>query len=412
MDLRHQTAMKWDQAKLLVLILFLGGNRPLAHADALDHWTGTPVPTLSTPLSPTAFLLSVAYGDGRFVAVGEYDENDGAFVTTSDDGIHWVEQSTPATDLYSVTYGNGLFVAVGWGGMGNQDIYNSPDGINWVPITNGIVTNYRDVTYGGYYVAVGDDTVWGTSTVTNENIFISADGVTWTPQKSVSTSGSAHNLLSVAYGNGEFVAVDDSGNAYHSASGRTWTRASLGIGSAVSFCNDLFIASYGAGTNLVSSDGINWALVTNSTGGIFGKVIYANGYYIAGTSSNICTSTDGTNWTRRAQSPTEPVGPLLEACAYGNGVVVSICNLFGQKYPFAFVSDPVVAMGINWGAGGAALNLSGLNGRTNRIDYSTNLETGSGWQALTNIVLTNSPQAWTDSAATNGQRFYRAVLLP
>jgi hypothetical protein len=58
------------------------------------------------------------------------------------------------------------------------------------------------------------------------------------------------------------------------------------------------------------------------------------------------------------------------------------------------------------------LNLSGLNGRTNRIDYSTNLETGSGWQALTNIVLTNSPQAWTDSAATNGQRFYRAVLLP
>ena len=320
----------------------------MAHADALDHWTGTPVPTFYSPLTPTAYLMSVVYGDGRFVAVGEYDGNDPALVTTSDDGIHWVEQLTPVNDLYSVTYGNGLFVAVGWGGMGNQDIYNSPDGINWVPITNGIVDNYFDVTYGGgYYVAVGDDAPWTTDTATNENILISADGVTWTPQKSVSTSSNAHNLLSVAYGSGEFVAVDDSGYAYHSASGRTWARASIGIGSTVSFCNGLFLAAYGPGTNMVSNDGINWALVTNSTGSLFGKVIYANGYYIAATGSNICTSTDGTNWTRRAQSPSESFFEIPEACAYGNGVVVSICNLFGQKYPFAFVSDPVVAIGIN-----------------------------------------------------------------
>ena len=58
-------------------------------------------------------------------------------------------------------------------GWETKTLYNSPDGINWVPITNGIVNNYFDVTYGGgYYVAVGDDASWTAYTATNENILI------------------------------------------------------------------------------------------------------------------------------------------------------------------------------------------------------------------------------------------------
>jgi hypothetical protein len=55
-----------------------------------------------------------------------------------------------------VTYGNGLFVAVGeWG-----TILTSPDGVTWTARTSGTSNLLYDVTYGnGTFVAVGE---WGT----------------------------------------------------------------------------------------------------------------------------------------------------------------------------------------------------------------------------------------------------------
>lgn len=61
-------------------------------------------------------LYSVSYLNGNFIAVGVGAGGGTGGVTTSTDGITWTKRTTPATTsatLSSVTYGNGYYVAVG-----------------------------------------------------------------------------------------------------------------------------------------------------------------------------------------------------------------------------------------------------------------------------------------------------------
>ena len=66
----------------------------------------------------------IAYGNGQFVAVGNSDGTIGlrdgvGTIQTSTDGLNWVlrQSGTPQhTDLRGVAYGNGRFIAVGSGG--------------------------------------------------------------------------------------------------------------------------------------------------------------------------------------------------------------------------------------------------------------------------------------------------------
>ena len=95
-------------------------------------------------------LRSVTYGNGLFVAVGEF--HDGGTILTSPDGVNWT-QRVPGTsnDLESVGYGNNTFVAVGWYGI----IFTSPDGVNWMVQTSPTRAFLSGVTYGnGTFVAV------------------------------------------------------------------------------------------------------------------------------------------------------------------------------------------------------------------------------------------------------------------
>jgi hypothetical protein len=148
-------------------------------------------------------LNGVAYGNGRFVAVGN-----GGTILTSPDGVSWTQRTSGTIyPLYGVAYGNGTFVAVGgyFDYYGFSDymssastILTSTDGVNWTRRTSGTDNRLLGVTYGnGLFVAVGKD---GT-------ILTSPDGVSWTQR----TSPEKRDLLSVAYGNGTFVAVGDWG---------------------------------------------------------------------------------------------------------------------------------------------------------------------------------------------------------
>ncbi|MCR4555498.1 MAG: hypothetical protein K5766_01660 [Alphaproteobacteria bacterium] len=90
-------------------------------------------------------LLSVCYGDGKFVAVSDYG-NDAAY---SSDGINW--KKTPFSDSFFgepwVCYGNGKFVTVSREGI----VAYSSNGINWEnAIMSGISGNtWSSVCYGG-----------------------------------------------------------------------------------------------------------------------------------------------------------------------------------------------------------------------------------------------------------------------
>ena len=107
---------------------------------------------------PADYSLSdITYGDGIFVAVGEYGR-----IVTSPDGTNWTVRTSGAYDfLYGVTYGNGIFVAVGGHYNEEEDKYygeilTSSDGENWTVRTVETDNNsLTGVTYGnGIFVAV------------------------------------------------------------------------------------------------------------------------------------------------------------------------------------------------------------------------------------------------------------------
>jgi len=168
--------------------------------------------------------LPNALPTGIYAAVGPT----GA-IFTSTDHSSWTSR-TPSgytTDLYGVAAITGsinvpsapnlVFVAVGAGGA----VIRSLDGVTWTSSvsTSGSAPNLRSVAVAqGTFVAVGD----------GGRIQTSLDGVTWTTR----TSNTTVNLHSVHCGNG-CIAVGDGGVVDLSFdSGGTWTVQTLGGGAS------------------------------------------------------------------------------------------------------------------------------------------------------------------------------------
>jgi hypothetical protein len=360
-------------------------------------------------------LLGITYGNGQYVAVGQYASDDNGVIETSGDGLNWTMRTTrdySILDLFDVTYGNGIFVAVGWDSYAGNNIYSSTNGINWMPHTTQI-SNIHGVTYGGgLFVAVGDGLLLNGSAHTNQNIYVSYDGINWTATDSGVPSSQVQTLYDVAYGAGNFVAVDGAGNFYSSSDGFVWTPAANSrAGHEISFCNGLFFVPAGAGTNLVSSDGLNWSLVTNSTGSAFGHVVYAGGVFVAQSSVNVFSSSDGTNWVQRNFHPASNVAVRDLSIGNRNVVVAGYAYPASPMYsPAAYVSDPFVTLSMA-ASFPPQLTVSGLTNRNYRIEFLTNLASNN-WQIATNFSLANGPFIWSDSQPTDSCRFYRATLLP
>ena len=198
----------------------------------------------------------VTYSNGKFVMVG-YRENDLSYIATSTDGINWTANAVGNKYIHwqSVVYGNGKFVV-----LGNDCSFGySSDGTNWEYKYYGISsspTEYRSVTYGnGKYVAVGR---LGKITTSN-------DGINWTTPINVDLS----SFDSVTFGSGKFVAVGYGyrGSAAYSTDGINWTvtgkdvminRAFYSV--AYSADNKMFVAAGGDGYVTYSSDGANWSV--------------------------------------------------------------------------------------------------------------------------------------------------------
>jgi hypothetical protein len=113
-------------------------------------------------------LLGVAYGDGRFIAVGGnlFDRTPTGWLLTSEDGVSWTT-ITPAavrSALGAITHAGDRFVAVGGGlrGLGHFNvslttIVGSTDGLSWTdhsPLT--VDTWLMGVAYHNrHFVAAG-----------------------------------------------------------------------------------------------------------------------------------------------------------------------------------------------------------------------------------------------------------------
>jgi len=209
--------------------------------------SGISGPTNWTAVAVSGGWRGIAYGNNRFVAVG----NSGK-VAYSADGATWaaVADSTFGTGssatINAIAYGNNRFVAVG---SSSRMAYSDDNGETW---TRG--TYNRSPSYPILSIAYGNNRF--VAGYTNGEMVYSDDGITWTRVVvAANVFGNADRIMSIAYGNNRFVAVGyfdfndiiNEGRMGYSADGITWTTVRDSIFSSwfingIAYGNGRFVA--------------------------------------------------------------------------------------------------------------------------------------------------------------------------
>ena len=154
-------------------------------------------------------------------------------------------------------------------------------------------------------------------------------GEKWT----VRSSAANINWISIAYGNGLFVAIAYSGvgnRVMTSPDGITWTIRSSAADNGwygVTYGNGLFVAVALSGTGnrvMTSPDGITWTIRSSAADNGWISITYGNGLFVAvaytGTGNRVMTSPDGITWTIRSSAADNNWGGVV--C--GNGLFVAV----------------------------------------------------------------------------------------
>lgn len=229
---------------------------------------------------------------GQFLAVGA----NGAMLASDDEQVWHLISSNPREYIQSVAYADGRFVAVGGspyyigGPVGSAAVLTSTNGYTWQASLTDLENQLSAVAYGnGLWVVCGDD----------GGIFTSTDGVNWTNHSLPPTS---HDLHELVYGNGRFVAFGFSDLMYHSTNGVDWVSADTPLVSQVAsarFINGRFIGVGGNDDGFIfsSADGVTWEQTTLAGTGWLEGVAYGKGRYVAIGRDVSAVSFDGTNWT-------------------------------------------------------------------------------------------------------------------
>jgi hypothetical protein len=269
-------------------------------------------------------------------------------------GPEWTMVSNPpfGTDyIDDIAFGDGKFIAVG----GSNKIAYSTDGANW-SLVNNLPQIYVDyIAYGG-----GKWVTWGIGYV-----YYSTDGLSWT----ATTSTLSINSAKIAYGNGKFVVVGGSNEIAYSADGQTWETVSNppfitddkpDSINGIAFGDGKFIA---VGGNKIanSTDGINWTPVSPA---LFGNnrivcIAYGGGKFVASNDNATAYSTDGTNWTpitaKESGNTWSASLKSFKCIAFGNGKWIGI----NYNTHMGYSSD-----GINWTPAFNAPDITGPRGAT------------------------------------------------
>ncbi|WP_171037917.1 T9SS type A sorting domain-containing protein [Dyadobacter luticola] len=268
--------------------------------------------TVQTGLAFGGTLYSVVFGNNLFVAVGS-----SGLIATSTDGISWSQKLMGTTQKFKgIAYGYGIFVIVGTAGA----LLTSPDGQNWTKRPNGL-DNLNDVAYVNYsFIAVGPNGLIKTA---------SAYGIDW----SVKSSGTNNELRAVAgRPNGTSVIVGDKGTILYSKEGKYWnavpnqdkTLSLSGVecnpsnGRFVAVCSNKNVA-------LVSSTGEGWGDAPKPTGSAWylNRVRYFQNSFLAvgGMGTFRSSYNNGYAWS---STTTNFRTMQLTGAAYGNGTFVAV----------------------------------------------------------------------------------------
>ena len=149
-------------------------------------------------------------------------------------------------------------------------------------------------------------------------------------------SPTVQDITSLAFGGGIFVAVDNSGEIFHSPDGIVWesqktpVRAPL---TSVAFLNGRFVA---VGDVVLTSDGGEWVQSNPGTTQPLNCVVAGNGWFVATSANGVnIRSQDGINWQTQSGAET----PKINLLAFGEGLFVGLDYGYGTTPDSIWVSS-------------------------------------------------------------------------
>jgi hypothetical protein len=273
-------------------------------------------------------LRGVAYGGGRWVAVG-----DKGAAATSTDAVHWSAVELGSTAGFrAITYADGRWIA---GGSLGTVLVSTDGARTWVPVPIDTQVPFWGATSrGSLSLLTGDQgeilsssngAAWRLTRApvrivpgTGKPAFLwqvghgrpgfvavggagvlafSRDGDRW----SAPAAALNQTLRGVAFGRGRYVAVGEDGQIGFSRDGRHWIiEAGMPTDEdlrGVAFTGDAFIAVGDFGIVLRSSDAVHWARVLDGSGHSLAAVVHGHRQFIAvGQGGRILRSRDGQCW--------------------------------------------------------------------------------------------------------------------
>ncbi len=295
--------------------------------------------------TPSANAYSVIQANGGYVAVGAVGQ-----IQRSADGVTWTPyRSGTPNDLFSVAYGTPGYVAVGASGT----LVFSSDGITWTtepsPQPDDSQADFASVTYAdGRFIALAttgssyvstDGVTWTASTIASTScgpmsdiainatrlvaacgvIQYSDDGLHWTTPSSPTSAGQ------VAYGNGHFVALDDTSSVITSTDAVTWSAPVTVLPSAYRpklrfFNGNFFLLDRTAAYQ--SADGVTWTTLAHTFSSLVFDIVpgVSSGYIVTGSNGLIQTSPDLTTWTDVGTG----LHPMWLSVAFNNGTFIAL----------------------------------------------------------------------------------------
>jgi hypothetical protein len=386
---------------LMVVPAMAGGETPRCSA-----WE------LVNPSAQANHMRDVAYGSGRWVAVG-----DGVAIRSLDSQT-WTAVLLPGVSLHSVAYGNGVFVAVGDGGA----VLRSIDGATWEEVEAGVSVDLAAVAFaGGRFLAVGEAA----------SVLSSADGVVWTQEWPAEIQGDLTGVRVSGSFAGDagpmFLVWGPSSIALRRLDG-TWRAIPLPAGAVVSeavfWVNSAICATFscvggcavpwgscGIPTEFyVTHDGTSWEwlcygldhgptdVVAN------GKSLVALHRYPTQASSTLWTTPDGWSWFQQSSAFNVP----MRAIEAGGGRFVAVGD-YGAIWTstngttWTSASGPTIDLDrVAWN--GAAFAASGS--RTQAF---------AGWQSTATEIVGGEGGSWSAPApygielAAGGNRIFIAL---
>jgi uncharacterized repeat protein (TIGR01451 family) len=397
------------------------------------HWTLRVVGT--DDIDGPSGLSGVAYGNGRYVAVG-------GVVITSPDAVTWTQVSGKNLQLNAVAFGAGVFVATAVNGTMSR----STDGSSWTPVSLPPgVTLLRGIAYTGtQFVAAGplnamltspDGVTWvkraapqggyvGVAAspglivaVGGDKVITSPDGIVWTPGSFVtSTPGFSPSQLAVTFGT-RFVSVGSQGAIYTSEAGTTqWEKRTLEashylVGVASSGSVDCAVGY--TGSVMRSTDGTIWTNQTDpplSPNRTLYAVARGAGTFVALTSTpGVLTSPDCATWIDRGSAGLDPTA-LYTNVTHGNGLFVAV------GYKIFPVYIPVVATsrdGVTWTPANQGIPADGVARLPDAIAYGNGMFVVIGHVPYTDELFSLSSTdglTWTMRPVPSDRMIQRAGL--